>query len=266
MQYVYIYSVFYFVVVSLTQMSVLFFYRRIFLPSHLRYTSIIVAAISGTVCVIASIIEIGYPGHPIDYFFPGSASVHWNVVYLPFWLAMGIIEGLIDVVILVLPIRELQKLNLSTDKKIYISLIFLLGGFVVITGIVRLATLYKPGIEDFDLTIGDIWLNVHLGTAIISACLPAYRPLVSRSFRSGRDDTYHSDDTHTLTAEKWKTRGPRSRHLVEEIPMDQRLEHQGSFVNARRSESNDTTRRPFDEDGAIRAGAAIGVKKTIEVV
>ena len=128
-----------------------------------------------------------------------------------------------------------------------------------------MATLYKPGIENFDLTIGDIWFNVHLGTAIISACLPAYRPLVSRRFRSARD-TYHSDDTHTLTAEKWKNRGSRSRQLVEEISMDQRLEHQGSFVNARRSESNDTTRRASDEAGAIRAGAAIGVKKTIEVV
>lgn len=265
MQYVYIYSIFYFIVVALTQMSVLFFYRRIFLPSHLRYTSIALAALSGAVCLIATIIEIGYPGHPIDYFFPGTASVHWNVVYLPFWLAMGIIEGLIDVVILVLPIRELHKLNLSTDKKLYISLIFMLGGFVVITGIVRLAALYRPGIVDFDLTIGDIWLNVHLGTAIISACLPAYRPLVLRGFRSSRD-AYHSDDTHTLTAEKWKIRGPRSRQFVEEIPMGQRLEHQGSFVNARRSESNDTTRRPFDEDGAIKAGAAIGVRKTIEVV
>ena len=231
----------------------------------MRYTSIAVAAISGAVCLVATIIEIGYPGHPIDYFFPGARSVHWNVVYLPFWLAMGIIEGLIDVVILILPINELRKLNLSTDKKVYISLIFALGSFVVITGIVRMATLYRPGIEDFDLTIGDIWLNVHLGTAIISACLPAYRPLVSRSFRSGRD-TYHSDDTHTLTAEKWKIRGSRSRQTVDEIPLDQRLEHQGSFVDARRSESNDTTRRTWDEDGAIRAGAAIGVKKTIEVV
>ena len=263
------YSVFYFVVVALTQMSILFFYRRIFLPSHLRYTSIAVAALSSAVCLIATIIEIGYPGHPISYFFPGSASVHWNVVYLPFWLAMGIIEGLIDVAILILPIHELQKLNLSTDKKFYISLIFLLGGFVVITGIVRMATLYKPGIEDFDLTVGDIWLNVHLGTAIISACLPAYRPLVSRTFGSSAvaRDTYHSDDTHTLTAEKWKMRGSRSRQTVEDIPLDQGLgQSQGSFVNARRSESNDTTKRAWEEDGAIRAGAAIGVKKTIEVV
>lgn len=265
MQYVYVYSIFYFVVIALTQMSVLFFYRRIFLPSHMRYTSIAVVAISGAVCLISLIIEIGYPGHPIDSFFPGSPSVHWNIVYLPFWLAMGIIEGLIDVVILVLPIHELQKLNLSREKKIYISLIFMLGSFVVITGIVRMGTLYRPGIEDFDLTVGDIWLNVHLGTAIISACLPAYRPLVSRRFRSAHN-TYQSDDTHTLTAEKWKMRGSRSRQVVEEIPMDQRLEHQGSFVNARRSESNDTTTRALDEDGAIRAGAAIGVKKTIEVV
>lgn len=256
--------------VALVQISLLIFYRHVFYPSHLRYTTLVLVAVSVAYLIIALVIEIGYPGHTIAYFFSGSATTTMNIVYLPWWLAMGLIETLVDIAILVLPIRELQRLRLSMHKKLLLSLVFSLGGFVIITSIIRMAILYRPGVEEFDLTKGDIWLNVHLGTAIISACLPTYRPLVSRSsqiFRSLHtgQGSYHSDDTHTLTAEKRRTRGPRSRQLVEEIPMDQQ-QHQGSFVNARRSESNDTTSREWCHDGAIRAGEAIGVKKTIEVV
>lgn len=256
--------------VALVQISLLLFYRHVFYPSHLRYTTLVVIAVSVAFLIIALIIEIGYPGHTIAYFFPGSATTTMNLIYLPWWLAMALIETLVDIAILVLPIRELQRLSLSIHKKLLLSLVFSLGGFVVITSIIRMAILYRPGVEDFDLTKGDIWLNVHLGTAIISACLPTYRPLVSRSsqiFRSFHTSqgSYNSDDTHTLTAETRRTRGSRSRQLAEEIPMDQQ-QHQGSSVNARRSESNDTASREWYDHGAIRAGEAIGVKKTIEVV
>ena len=248
-------------------MSLVFFYRRLFYPSHLRYTSLALAFVSAACCVAASVIEIGYPGHPIAALFPGSSTVKFNVTYLSFWLAMGIIETLIDIVIMVLPIRELQRLKLSTKQKVSISLIFSLGGFVVITGIVRMATLYRPGIGEFDFTIGDIWFNCHLGTAIISACLPTFRPLISKEYRQGRETfKYPSDDTRTLTQENKKFRGSRSQQTVDEIDLSLQPDRHGNFFNARRSESNDTTRRQWSEEGAIRARAAIGVKQTIEVV
>ena len=226
--------------------------------------------------IAALVIEIGYPGNTIDHFFPGSSKTVFNVNYLSFWLAMNIIEAVIEICILILPLREIQRLQLSKKKKQLLSLLFSLGGFVVITGIVRMSIIYRPTQPNFDLTQGDIWLNVHIGTAIISACLPTYRPLISRSslllsgFHSGqgtyKQGTYNLDDTRTLRTDKEKMRNSHTRQLKEEVSMDQNLNQNGSFADARRSESSGTTRREWQEDGAIRAGEAIGVKKTIEVV
>ena len=106
---------------------------------------------------------------------------------------MAILEAVIEVIILVLPIRELHQLKLSRKRKVAVSSIFALGGFVVITGIVRMAVLYRPKQHALDLTKGDIWFNVHLGTAIISACLPTFRPLL-RLFRPKKQPSYPLND------------------------------------------------------------------------
>jgi hypothetical protein len=47
-----------------------------------------------------------------------------------------------------------------------------------VTGIVRIAVSYKNSLV-LALDVDALWLNVHLGVAVISACLPTYRPLVT---------------------------------------------------------------------------------------
>lgn len=47
-------------------------------------------------------------------------------------------ELLIETLVLALPIREITKLQLSTRKKALIVTMFCMGGFVLITGIVRI--------------------------------------------------------------------------------------------------------------------------------
>ncbi|KAL8953347.1 MAG: hypothetical protein Q9222_000809 [Ikaeria aurantiellina] len=274
-QYVYIYSAFTFPIVALAQASILFLYRRVFYPSHLRYTTMILVGIIAGWLIAASTIEIGYPGHTIGAYFPGSAETVFHVHYLSFWLAMAIIETLIEIIIIVLPIREIRRLQLTSKQKHGLTLIFSLGGIVVITNIVRISIIYRPTHPEFDLTAGDIWLNVHFGTAIISACLPTYKPLISRSIRrmsdayashgSYKHGTRLSDDTRNLRSDKDRMNNPHSRELREEISMDQ-MGRYGFFADARRSGSIDLSKQEWRDDGAIQSGEAIGVKKTIEVV
>ena len=186
---------------------------------------------------------------------------------------MAIIETVIEIIIMVLPLREIQRLKLSSKQKHGLFLIFSLGGFVVITNIVRMSIIYRPTEPEFDLTEGNIWLNVHFGTAIISACLPTYKPLITRSARklstvypsqgAYKNGTQASEDTQNLrSSDKNKVGNPHSRQLREEISMDQ-MGHSGFSAEARRS---DSSIREWRDDGAIRAGEAIGVRKTIEVV
>ena len=47
-------------------------------------------------------------------------------------------ELLIEAAVLILPIREILRLNLSIRKKMLIMSLFCMGGFVLITGIVRI--------------------------------------------------------------------------------------------------------------------------------
>ncbi|KAL8925694.1 MAG: hypothetical protein Q9208_003377 [Pyrenodesmia sp. 3 TL-2023] len=218
------------------------------------------------------VIEIGYPGHPIGYYFPGSSDTTFNVHYLKFWLAMAIVEIFFQFTILILPIRELYQLQLSLKKKFLCSLIFALGGFVIITGIVRIAIVYQPGRPDFDLTQGVIWLNVHLGTAIICACLPTYRPLFSRhpwlKLHSKRSEGSFkaSDKTHTFPSRTTATHQGDSNELMAGLYTGEHTNMQGYLAEARRSESTNATKGGWQDEGPVRAGEAIRVKQTVDVV
>ena len=103
-------------------------------------------------------------------------------------------ELLIETAVLALPIREIIKLNLSLRKKVLIVTLFCMGGFVLVTGIVRIYYSWAKS----DMTPGMIWLSVHSSVSIISACLPTYRPLLARlpvlRLVNTRRDSYSLDN------------------------------------------------------------------------
>lgn len=268
----YIYSVFYFLVIALVQVSILLFYRRIFFPSSFRWTSALLIGLCASWCIAASVIEIGYPGHPIGYFFHGSAETTFDVDYLKFWLVMAILEILLEITILILPIRQLYQLQLSLRKKLLCSLVFALGGFVIITGIIRIAKVYQPSGADVDLTQGDIWLNVHLGTAIICACLPTYRPLISRNpwlklYSKHTDQSSKtSGKTYTLASISKNTHHRDANGSMAAVYAGPQHDLQGNFADARRSESTNATKAEWHDESPVRTGEAIRVKHTVDVV
>lgn len=60
------------------------------------------------------------------------------------YLGTGIIDALVDVAILLLPIRMAIKLQLPLRTKLAVVAILALGGFVVIAQIFRLTMVYNP--------------------------------------------------------------------------------------------------------------------------
>ena len=48
---------------------------------------------------------------------------------------------------------------------------------VLITGVLRVIYGYKPGSTNISFEKGEMWSAVHVGTAVICACLPTLRPL-----------------------------------------------------------------------------------------
>lgn len=55
---------------------------------------------------------------------PAGHCINYNI----FWLVMGVVVEILDICILVLPVRQVMKLQLSTQKKVGVASIFLLGG------------------------------------------------------------------------------------------------------------------------------------------
>lgn len=52
----------------------------------------------------------------------------------------------------------------------------------------------------------------------------------------------------------------------EDIVMQPQKENQGSFADARWSEGSNTPNTSLQEDGSVKTGEAIAVRKTVEVV
>lgn len=125
------------------KMSILFFYRRIFfITVGYRRASLAIMLVS-TAWFIATQIANLLMCQPIDSFWirtkPGKC-MNFNVMFL----GTGIVDTLIDLAILLLPIRMAFTLHLPMRTKVAVAGIFALGGFVVITNIVRIIYIYQP--------------------------------------------------------------------------------------------------------------------------
>ncbi|MCJ1397976.1 hypothetical protein MMC11_001172 [Xylographa trunciseda] len=177
--YLYVYGIFYYPAIAMTNISILCLYRRIFTTPYFRKLSLGLIFMNVIWVIPATIVEI-FICLPVQSFW--DFTVQGTCIFFStFWIIICTVELVIDVAILILPIGEISHLQLSLKKKMLLSLIFLLGGFVIITGIVRIIQCYAPGASDINLIQDAIWLNIHLSTAIICACLPTFRPLLTSS-------------------------------------------------------------------------------------
>jgi len=180
LKYLVLYADFYYPIVIFTNISILFFYRRIFgVNKTFQHTSLAL--------IVFEIIWF-IPGFFVELFMCKPVSTLWTnfiaepekcIWYSTFWVIIMATELLSDFMILVLPISRVIQLKLPWQKKCFLSLIFLLGGFAIVTGIVRIAVSYSPGNQNVDLVQDIFWLNIHLGVVIICACLPICGPLIS---------------------------------------------------------------------------------------
>ncbi|MCJ1325120.1 hypothetical protein MMC10_001782 [Thelotrema lepadinum] len=181
----YISSVLYFTIAGSTKLGILLMYRRIFNVDRVFRQQLFVACtlvigwwIGCTVATLTDCIPLEYTW--INALDDPRYCFNFNI----FWMASGVCEVLIDVVILALPIRAVYSLQLSRKKKATVACIFLLGGFVVITGLVKVVLGYVPGEREPSFSRTEVWTTVHTSVAIICASLPIYKPLVTRVARS----------------------------------------------------------------------------------
>ncbi|KAH7369650.1 integral membrane protein [Rhexocercosporidium sp. MPI-PUGE-AT-0058] len=175
----------YVVVLAVTKLSILSFYLRIF--KHIYWFCVQVWATIALICVSTAIISILtiFQCHPIDYFWDrdisGGACLDVNALaYANSGMSMAQ-----DVIITLLPLREVLRLNMSQRKKIEAALMFALGGFGCIVSAIRLKVLLGFGNSidpTWDYVFVVIWTAMELGVAIVLSCLPPLRSLILRLY------------------------------------------------------------------------------------
>ncbi|KAK6821765.1 hypothetical protein PG995_008480 [Apiospora arundinis] len=179
-------TIVYFSITSTTKLSILLLYNRIFSVDGLfrRLVSILLAMVVcfWVGCTIANIANCV----PMEYSWINSLSdprycFNFNI----FWFASGICETVIDLLIVLLPVKVVLGLQLSTKKKVAIAFVFLLAGFVVISGLLKAIFGYIPGSRQPSFSKTQLWTTVHCGTGIICACLPVCWPMFAQIKRLG---------------------------------------------------------------------------------
>jgi hypothetical protein len=125
-------------------MSILLFYRRIFFVTTGYKRATVFAMVIITVFFITTEISVLLVCQPVERFwnrmtprYPGKCF-NFNL----FNLAIGIVDTVIDVGILMLPIRMAFSLRLAMRTRVAVAGIFALGSFVIITNIVRIKESY----------------------------------------------------------------------------------------------------------------------------
>ncbi|KAF4467253.1 integral membrane [Fusarium albosuccineum] len=99
-----------------------------------------------------------------------------------FWIAYAVMNILTDIMVLALPIVPIMKLQMNMRERLMLCGVFLIGGFVTITSILRTTSVQNSLKNKEDITYNFIergmWTLIEANLGIISACLPVlHRPM-----------------------------------------------------------------------------------------
>ncbi|KAI4834464.1 hypothetical protein E4T44_08787, partial [Aureobasidium sp. EXF-8845] len=171
----------YLAAVGLTKISILLFYLRIFPDWKLRraiYAMIGVSGLYSVVFVTVTALQCipvsmawkkwdgEHHGKCLDLNADGWASATLNIV--------------LDLIVIVLPMKQLTVLNMGWQRKLGVIVMFLGGGFVTIVSILRLKYLIQFAHTDnvtWDYLPVGYWSAVETHVGVMVACAPAIRSL-----------------------------------------------------------------------------------------
>ncbi|KAH8895972.1 hypothetical protein GQ53DRAFT_819928 [Thozetella sp. PMI_491] len=201
------------------KISICLMYRRMFpLPRYGLTAGILM--LFALMSFIAGFVTQACACIPLDAFWhrtkPGKC-LNFNL----FYLVSGVVDIIIDAAILALPVWVLQTLHLPLRTKLLVTSIFLLGGFAIITNILRVYYSYQPNDQFVSLNETTIWLQIHITMTILCGSTPVYQPIrngASRMMSKMRDHSRQSwhfllGDSRPANLSNATSRGIISRDL-----------------------------------------------------
>ncbi|OLN88357.1 hypothetical protein CCHL11_00225 [Colletotrichum chlorophyti] len=169
-----------------TKISILLFYLKIFPRKQIRVACWVLIGLNVAYFITFELISI-FQCRPIEGAWRGwdkEFPAKCNNINIQGWMA-AVLNILLDLGTLILPLRELSKLSLSTKKKVQILLMFSVGFFVTIVSVVRLHSLANyattnNATQDY-VEVG-YWSTIEVPVGIVCASMPAIRSLFSLVF------------------------------------------------------------------------------------
>jgi hypothetical protein len=169
---------------SLTKLSLLYFYQRIFTTTHLRrfvQGCIYFVMLYFAACFFTLLFEC----RPL--------TLYWHILVLPqgtggvcvdegnILLAAGLLNVFIDVVILILPIPTVLKLHIRWLQKLQVLAVFMAGTLVCVSSMIRIAATWTTVRQTYDVTWAGylvwMWVGIEVHVGIICASVPACKGL-----------------------------------------------------------------------------------------
>ncbi|MCJ1263338.1 hypothetical protein MMC22_003208 [Lobaria immixta] len=213
----YIAVVFFTCTITAFKISILCLYSNIFTTRPFRLTALAVGLVTILRCIVVVFLNI-FQCDPIHAYWdtsllsnPSSHCLDFNKLFVGY----AVTDVLLDVIILYLPVYMIRTLHLPKRQKLILCAIFLLGSFVCVAGILRVALIYNGDgisapISQYRIVV---WSTVELGVGILCACLPTYRPLlrqISALYSSARDYHGHRKSQRTKSSSLPKDSGIES--------------------------------------------------------
>ena len=125
-------SILYFTIAGTSKLGILLMYIRIFFISNGFRTQVIVASTIVVAYWITCTVSTLLACRPMTYLWSSASGYpRYCFNYNVFWMSAGVVELLLDVMILALPVRAVMRMHLSPRKKTSVLGIFLLGGLYV---------------------------------------------------------------------------------------------------------------------------------------
>ncbi|KAJ4395948.1 hypothetical protein N0V93_000164 [Gnomoniopsis smithogilvyi] len=172
--------------ISLTKLSMCFFFLRIFSHSPAFRRSAYGVVGANLVVWIIFQFMVAFQCRPVSAFWDTWDGEHKNYSCFhlyAFALGQGIVSIVMDIVMISLPIHETLKVKLSTKKKIGVVIMFGMGFAWTIVGIVRCVAIWDTRVITnltVDMAPLGYWTDFEASIAIICACLPDSRFFFSR--------------------------------------------------------------------------------------
>lgn len=194
----YLDQIFYKFSISLTKLSILTLYLRIFTQTWFVRTcwccfvlvsSYAIASIVTTVFQCTPVDHFWHKDHPtipadeVGIIYNGENSTARCINLTAFWLSNGVYNIFTDVLILVALLFVIWSLRLARNQKIGLTCVFGLGVFVLVTSVLRLTTLKGGSTAEDPLTgtvVSTMWTMIEASTAVACACLPMCRTPLRR--------------------------------------------------------------------------------------